>query len=222
MKPTPSMRILIPLALAILLACNLNLPTAQADPNAFNTMVALTAQSRPTIPPAVTAPPALPPPPTVPPTIPPTQGPTMLVSASVSLPRHNGIDLDGQLIVGAVNSIKNAPANTDLVFYAPYANQPDWQFLYPVNKARMAFGGFAQASHADCVRAFSQGPVYGAGLALEAFPLDSSIFIADPGKYHCFLTDRGKLGALSLTAPGDYIGMASVSITYVIWDAALP
>lgn len=212
-----------PIAALVLdsLACSISTPAPQGDPNAFNTMVALTAQAQPTVPPAVTAPPTAIPP-TSAPTVTPTQGPPALVNATLSLPRHNGIDLDSQMIVGLVNSIKNAPTNTDLVFYAPYANQPDFRFLYPVNNSRVAYGGFAQAVYADCVRAFAQGPVFGAGLAQEAFPLDYSIFVASPGKYHCFLTDRGRLGAMLLTAPGDYVGMPSVNINYTIWDAALP
>ncbi|MDI6770349.1 MAG: hypothetical protein QMD04_11845 [Anaerolineales bacterium] len=42
--------------LLAILACSLPTSSPQADPNAFNTAVALTAQGRPTIPPPVTAP----------------------------------------------------------------------------------------------------------------------------------------------------------------------
>lgn len=201
------------------LACTILTPKPQNDTNAFNTMVAQTAQAQPPlIPPAITALPTA-----IPLAFTPTNaGPSIITSGTLSLPRHNAVDLDQRVITGSINSVKNAPPNIDLVFYAPYADQPDWQFLYPVNNTLIAFGGFDEANFFECEKAFSQGQIYGAGQALEAFPLDSSIFVAKPGKFHCIITDKGKVGAMQFTSTGNYIGMQSLDITYTIWDSNMP
>lgn len=225
------------LALAIL-ACEFSAPSAPAaDPNAFNTMVALTALVRPTIPPAVTAPPNLPPPPTIPPTITPTQGPPVLVSATINLPRHTALDLETKAVSGILadmNKInqnlpdfryyKKAPAGADLVYYSENPTNLSWQFLYPVNGTRLAFPKpeLLQASYEGCVQAFKGGGMVVPGKENEAFPLDYYVFVTAPGQYYCFTTDRGNLGAFTLSAPGDYKNMPYVIMEYILWDARLP
>ena len=224
------------------LACSIATPAPQANPNAFNTMVAQTALARPTIPPAVTAPPMLIPttaiPPTTAPTITPTQGPAVLVSASINLPRHTALDFETQSVSGVLADMnlinknrpdlsgyyKKAPPGSDLVFWAENPNFPEMQFLYPVNGTRVAAllaEALSKASYEDCVRAFRDGLVF-PHPENDAFPLDYSVFVSQPGEYFCFTTDKGNLGAFKLTAPGNYLGMAYVVVDYILWDAQLP
>ena len=236
---TMNKRTLLAIVILLLAALACSAPGATpnpSDPNAFNTMIALTDQARPAAPPAVTAPPTLPPTATLPPTITPTQGPSELVRATVSLPRHAALDLETQAISAPLSAIadhtpdlsqywKKAPAGADFVFYGAYPDVPEAQFLFPVNGALMAslYPGLRQASYAGCVQAFGgDGYLFGPNQQNEAFPLDISIFKTEAGKYICFTTDRGNLGAFKLSAPGDYIGMRYVIIEYVIWDKKLP
>jgi len=222
------------------LACALPTPAPQADPNAFNTMVAQTALARPTIPPAVTAPPNLVPP-TLPPTIPPTAaGPSVLVSATVNLPRHTALDLETKAVSGVLADMslinknqpdlsryhQKAPPGADFVFYAPNPTTTEWQFLNPVNGVRLVtheWKFISQPTYNECVQAFREAT--GFFEQERGFPLDSWTFDEQSrgfGKHHCFTTDRGNLGALKLTAPGDYGTMAYVIIEYIVWDAKLP
>lgn len=224
MKRSLSLILSAAVLLLAVLACGLPSASPEADPNAFNTMVAQTAQVQLTqlapaqpIQPAVTAPPT---------PIPPTQGPAVLINTTVSLPRQMALDLETQTISGPHNTGNNEHylntntlPNMDLLFYAPKAD--NWQFLLPLNNSRMALPSqtLNQASYQGCVDAFARGQVYGKGRELGTFPLDSSVF-GKSAVYICFVTDKGKLGAL--TIPDDHAGIASVSITYTIWDAALP
>jgi len=222
--------VLIAVLLLFSFACVISASPPQADPNAFNTMIAQTAQVQ-LLPPAQPLQPiqptvAAPPTAILPTAIPPTQGPAMLVSATVSLPRQMALDLETQTISGPHNTGNNehylntnALPNMDLLFYAPKVD--NWQFLIPLNNSRMALPSQTQnqASYQGCVDAFNLGQIYGKGRELGAFPLDSSTF-RKPAVYICFVTDKGKLG--TLTIPEDYAGIPAVSITYTIWDAALP
>jgi hypothetical protein len=230
---------LVAALLVVSLACAIGTPAPnQADPNAFNTMVAQTALARPTIPPAVTAPPTAIPPTSIP-TITSTQGPSVLVNVTVNLPRHTALDLETKAISAPLADMgriaqnlpdlsgyyKKAPPGSDLVFWAENPNYPEMQFLYPINGTRVAVlrsEPLLKANHKDCVRAFT-----GEGLVFphpenDAFPLDYSVFVSEPGRYYCFTTDRGNLGAFKLTPPGDYIGMAYVIMEYILWDAKIP
>lgn len=207
-----------------------------SDPNAFNTMIALTDQARPAAPPAVTAPPTLPPTATLPPTITPTQGPSELVRATVSLPRHAALDLDTQAISAPLSVIadqkidtsqywKKAPTGADFVFFAENPTMPDWQFLYPVFNTRFAASinpPTAEPAPDYCVRQFG-----GEGILIppknEALPINAYEF--ESGGVHgyiCIVTDRGNLGVFKLSAPGEPDGMRYVIIEYVIWDKKLP
>lgn len=233
--------------LLIILACGLPAPAPnQADPNAFNTMVAQTALARPTLPPPPTlippaAAPTLPPPPTLAPTIPPTAaGPSVLVSATVNLPRHTALDLETKAVSGILADMtlinnkqpdlsryyQKAPPGADFVFYAPNPTTTEWQFLNPVNGVRLVaheWKFISQPTYNECVQSFREITEF--FNQEKGFPLDSWTFDKQSrgfGKYHCFTTDKGNLGALKLTAPGDYGTMAYVIIEYTLWDARLP
>ncbi len=236
MSPIKPFTFLIAVIVLAALACSISTPAPapRADPNAFNTMVAQTVMAHATIPPAVTAPPSLPPPPT----IAPTQGPPVLVSATVNLPRHTALDFETKAVSGVLadtNKInKNlrdpryysrAPAGFDLVYYSENPTDLSWQFLYPVNSTRVAIlqpNPPLQASYDGCLRAFRGEGIVIPGSQNEAFPLDSFVFVTNPGSYYCFTTDRGYLGTFKLTAPADYKSMAYVIVDYILWDAGLP
>jgi hypothetical protein len=211
----------ITIVLLSALACNFSAPTPTQDLAVFNTQIAQTAQAQLTLlalaqPIPTTAAPA-----TLTPTLTATIWPPILYSGQVALPRHMTLDLDTQSVSGTVSgkapSFQNVPPGIDLVFYAPYPNTPDWQFLSPLNNARVAYYGKNAPGYQDCVAAFKQGPKY------DQISLDSSVFVTDAGGYACYVTDRGKLGSMRMESPtGDYVGMDSVNLTLTIWDAPLP
>lgn len=219
------------------LACSIQATEPQADPNAFNTMVAQTAQVQ-LLPPAQPLPPIQPTVAAPPTAIPPTQGPAMLVNTTINLPRHTALDLEAKSISNVLADMgligqnrpdlsqyhKKAPAGSDIVFYAENPTAPDWEFLYPVNGTRMAFPEptLSQVSYEGCVQAFKGGAIVVPGRENEAFPLDYYVFITAPGNYYCITTDKGNLGTFKLTAPGDYGTMSYVIIDYIIWNARLP
>jgi|GEM_PF-1707177 len=229
-----SLFFIIPATFLILavLACGLPSPSPEADPNAFNTMVALTALARPTTPPSITAPPTLAP--TAAPTI---TGPAVLVSTSVNLSRHTALDLETKAIsnpLADMNLInqnrpdlsryhQKAPPGSDLVFFAEDPTAPDWQFLYPVHGTRMAVPRpkLLQASYNGCIQAFG-----GSGVLIppenEALPINAYEFTSTSTEYYCVATDKGNLGAFKLTPPGAPDGMPYVIIDYILWDARLP
>lgn len=197
-----------------------------ADPNAFNTMVALTSQARP---PAVTREP----------TLSPTPKPVELVRATIPFPRHTGLDMETQTASAPLVDMdlysKNrpdlsryylkAPAGSDLVFHSENPTDLSWQFLYPVNGALIATTQppLRGATLPGCLRAFGEtGYRLGPNQPNEALPLDYNMFIAYEGAYYCLVTDQGYLAAFKLTPSGEYIVMPYMTIEYVIWDEKLP
>ncbi|MCJ7431983.1 MAG: hypothetical protein MUO77_00700 [Anaerolineales bacterium] len=228
--------VLVAVLLMLSFACGIPAPAPQADPNAFNTMVAQTAQVQ-LLPPAQPLQPTQPAvsPPTA---IPPTQGPSVLVNTTINLPRHTALDLETQAISNPLANMeligknlpdlsgyyKKAPAGSDVVFYVENPTAPDWEFLYPINGTRIAFPQptLSQASYDGCLQAFKGEAMVVPGKENEAFPLDYYVFITAPGIYYCFTTDRGNLGTFKLTAPGNYLGMPYVIIDYILWDTRLP
>ncbi|MFZ5908845.1 MAG: hypothetical protein ACOYYU_02370 [Chloroflexota bacterium] len=222
---------LMALALAVL-ACSIATPAPQSDANAFNTMVAQTAQAQLLlIPPAVTAAPTQ----AIVPT--PTTWPPVLVDATINLPRHTALDLETQTISAPLVNMERfeqnlpdfryyekAPTGADLVFYSENPTDLSWQFFYLVNGAHIAAllgATLSKASYEECVRTFREGLVF-PHPENDAFPLDYSVFVSYPGEYFCFTTDRGNLGAFKLTAPGDYKNMPYVIMDYILWNVSLP
>jgi hypothetical protein len=222
---------LVAIGLAIL-ACSFAAPSPQSDANAFNTMVAQTAQAQLLlIPPAATAAPTQPVVPT------PTVWPPVLVHAAVNLSRHTALDLETQAISAPLVNMERfkqnlpdfryyekAPADSDLVFYTENPTDLSWQFLYLVHGARAAYPSpeLWNISYDDCLDAFKNEDRIVPGKNNEAFPLDYYVFVTAPGQYYCFTTDKGNLGAFKLTAPGDYKNMPYVIMDYTLWDARLP
>jgi len=203
------------------LACNFNPPTPTQDLAAFNTQIAQTAFAQLTLVALAQPIPTTAVPPTQTPTVTATIWPPVLYSGKVTLPRHMTLDLDTRAISGTISgsapSFKNIPPDIDFLFYAPYPNTPDWQFLFPLNNTRVAYYGKNVPGYQDCVAAFKQGPKY------DQISLDSSVFVTDAGGHACFITDRGKVGSMRMESPAtDYVGMASVNLTLTIWDAPLP
>lgn len=244
MKTNLAFRALALLILTTTLACQFSDATPRADPNAHNTMVALTAQvaqiqTAAALPPTNNPPPpgpspAAPPPAALAPTLSPTPaGPTVLLNVTLSLPRHMALDLDTQATSGPHNTTPvekyhSSLPGKDVLFYGPYNNLPDYQFLALLNTARIALPPqkLTDASYQNCVNVFAQGDVFGVGLALISFPLDVNTFmeggLPGPGGYLCFVTDQGRVGAMLITTRGDFIGAQSVTISYILWDARLP
>jgi hypothetical protein len=188
-------------------ACGLPSPASPADPNAFNTMVAQTAQVQfiqmtqtalgHTQPPNV-APPAI---------VLPTQGTPS--AFSMSLPRGFAIDLDTQTIWGDISSQASPPRDVDIFFYAPYPDQPDWQFLKTANNAGLAYFGEQQPTQQECSTKLSN--------AADNLPLDSSL-VNTKAYYGCFRTSQGRIGFILLSSPtASYSGMPTVNIAYTFW-----
>ncbi len=229
---TPKQFFLLASLLILSFACTILTPEPQTDANAFNTMVAQTAQAQLLlIPPAATAAPTQ----VIVPT--PTIWPPVLVDATINLPRHTALDLETQAISNPLVNMerfkqnltdfgyyKKAPAGSDLVFYTENPTDLSWQFFYPINGTRVAFPKpeLWKISYEDCVRAFKNDDWIVPGKNNDAFPLDYYVFVTAPGQYYCLTTDRGNLGAFKLSAPGDYKNMAYVIMEYVLWNAPLP